>query len=256
VPTDAAASGLPIDPAAARSDSHLRIVWVYPDLLSTYGDRGNLLILARRAQARGIDVETIPIAYDEPIPRSGDIYLVGGGEDRPQTLAAQRMRADGGLRAAVSAGAAVLAVCAGIQLIGEYFHIDGNRIAGAELLDLRSDRGDSRAVGELVGEVDPRLGLPLLTGFENHGGRCHLGPAANPLAKVLVGTGNDGETEGAWAGRVIGTYLHGPALSRNPALADLVLAWALDVPLTALPPIDDSWPEKLRAERLAAVLPR
>ena len=238
------------------SDSHLRIVWVYPDLLSTYGDRGNLLILARRAQARGIDVETIPIAYDEVIPRQGDIYLVGGGEDRPQTLAAARMRADGGLRAAVDNGAAVLAVCAGIQLVGEHFHIDGKRIAGAELLDLRSDRGDSRAVGELVGEVDPRLGLPLLTGFENHGGRCHLGPNASPLAKVVVGVGNDGTTEGAWSGKVVGTYLHGPALSRNPALGDLVLAWALDVPLSALPPIDDTWPEKLRAERLAAVMPR
>ena len=238
------------------TDSHLRIIWVYPDLLSTYGDRGNLLILARRAQARGIDVETIPIAYDEVIPRQGDIYLVGGGEDRPQTLAAQRMREDGGLRAAVANGAAVLAVCAGIQLIGEYFHIEDKKISGAELLDLRSDRGDTRAVGELVGEVDARLGLPLLTGFENHGGRCHLGRNANPLAKVLVGVGNDGSTEGAWSGKVVGTYLHGPALSRNPALADLVLAWALDVPLSALPPIDDTWPDKLRAERLAAVMPR
>lgn len=243
-------------PTNRSTVSHLRIVWVYPDLLSTYGDRGNLLILARRAQARGIDVETIPIAYDEAIPRDADIYLVGGGEDRPQTLAASRMREDGGLRAAVANGAAVLAVCAGIQLIGESFHIEGRKIAGAELLDLRSDRGDSRAVGELVGEVDPRLGLPLLTGFENHGGRCHLGPDAAPLAKVLVGVGNDGTYEGAWAGKVVGTYLHGPALSRNPALGDLVLSWALDVPLTALPPVDDTWPDKLRAERLTAVMPR
>lgn len=243
-------------PTNQSTVSHLRIVWVYPDLLSTYGDRGNLLILARRAQARGIDVETIPVAYDEPLPRSADIYLVGGGEDRPQILAAERMRADGGLRAAVDNGAAVLAVCAGIQLIGEYFHVDDKRVAGAELLDLRSDRGESRAVGELVGECDPRLGLPLLSGFENHGGRCHLGPDAAPLAKVLVGVGNDGATEGAWAGKVAGTYLHGPALSRNPALGDLVLSWALDVPAAALPAIDDTWPEKLRAERLAAVLPR
>ncbi|MGA8115450.1 MAG: glutamine amidotransferase [Actinocatenispora sp.] len=243
-------------PTNQSTESHLRIVWVYPDLLSTYGDRGNLLILARRAQARGIDVETIPIAYDEAIPRQADIYLVGGGEDRPQTLAASRMREDGGLAAAVASGAAVLAVCAGIQLIGEYFHIDGKQIAGAGLLDLRSDRGESRAVGELVGEVHPDLGLPLLTGFENHGGRCHLGPSAQPLAKVLVGTGNDGKTEGGWQGKVVGTYLHGPALSRNPALGDLVLSWALDIPLSTLPAMDDAWTEKLRAERLAAVLPR
>jgi lipid II isoglutaminyl synthase (glutamine-hydrolysing) len=237
------------------SESHLRIVWVYPDLLSTYGDRGNLLILARRAQARGIPVETIPVGYDQAIPRDADIYLVGGGEDRPQTLAAQRMRADGGLTEAVSRGAAVIAVCAGIQLIGEWFHIDGKRIDGAALLDLRSDRGDTRAVGELAGECDPRLDLPILSGFENHGGRCHLGPAANPLAKVIVGVGNDGKTEGAWSGKVVGTYLHGPALSRNPALADLVLSWALGVDRSVLPPLDDTWPERLRAERLAAVLP-
>jgi CobQ-like glutamine amidotransferase family enzyme len=237
------------------SESHLRIVWVYPDLLSTYGDRGNLLILARRAQARGIPVETIPVGYDQTLPRDADIYLVGGGEDRPQTLAAQRMRQDGGLAEAVNRGAAVIAVCAGIQLIGEWFHIDDRRIDGAALLDLRSDRGDSRAVGELAGECDPRLNLPILSGFENHGGRCHLGPAANPLAKVIVGVGNDGKTEGAWSGKVVGTYLHGPALSRNPALADLVLAWALGVDRSVLPPLDDTWPEKLRAERLAAVLP-
>ncbi len=231
--------------------SQLRIVWVYPDLLSTYGDRGNLLILASRAQRRGIDVETLAVPYDEPLPDSADIYLVGGGEDRPQTLAAQRMRADGGMNRAVEHGAAVLAVCAGYQLVGEHFETGGTQVAGAGLLDLTSDRGETRAVGELAGDVDPELGLPTLTGFENHGGRTHLGPQARPLARVTVGIGNDGQTEGAWSGKVVGTYLHGPALARNPALADLVLGWVAG----ELPPLDDEWPTKLRGERLAAVLP-
>ena len=223
---------------------------MYPDLLSTYGDRGNLLILARRAQLRGIPVETYEIRSDQPMPWGADIYLIGGGEDGPQALAAQRLINDGGLHRAVNQGAAVLAICAGYQLFGHSFFAKGTKCAGLGLLDLHSDRGETRAVGELRGDVDPRLGLPPLTGFENHGGRTHLGAAAKPLVSVQVGIGNDGTTEGAWAGKLLGTYAHGPALARNPALADLLVGWAVGSPL---PPADDSWPDRLRAERLAAV---
>jgi len=233
------------------TESALRIVWLYPDLLSTYGDRGNLLILARRAARRDLPVEPLEVASHEPVPDSADIYLLGGGEDGPQALAAQRLIADGGLHRAVARGAVLFAVCAGYQLVGSSFFAKGAKCAGLDLVDLYSDRGPSRAVGELAGEVDPALGVPTLTGFENHGGRTHLGPDAQPLARVTVGVGNDGKTEGAWHGRVLGTYSHGPALSRNPALADLLLRWATGV--EALPPLDDTWHGKLRAERLAAV---
>ena len=113
-----------------------------------------------------------------------------------------------------------------------------------------AQRGATRAVGELAGEIDIRLGLPALTGFENHGGRTHLGPQANPLARVSLGIGNDGTTEGAWQGSVLGTYSHGPALSRNPQIADLLLRWATGT--ATLPPIDDAWPNRLRGERLSA----
>jgi CobQ-like glutamine amidotransferase family enzyme len=231
--------------------SELTLVWVYPDLLSTYGDRGNLLILARRAAARGLPVEALEVRSDQPLPATADIYLVGGGEDGPQALAAQRLITDGGLHRAVAAGSVVFAVCAGYQLLGASFFAKGAECAGLELLDLRSDRGPSRAVGELAGEVDGRLGLPTLTGFENHGGRTHLGPGCSPLARVTAGVGNDGSTEGAWHGKVLGTYSHGPALARNPALADLLLRWATGS--QELPRLDDAWPEKLRRERLAAV---
>jgi CobQ-like glutamine amidotransferase family enzyme len=232
-------------------ESALRIVWVYPDLLSTYGDRGNMLILARRATLRGVPVETLEVRSDEAIPRNADIYLLGGGEDGPQALAAERLIADGGLQRAADQRSVVFAVCAGYQLLGSSFFAKGEKHAGLGLLDIDSDRGPARAVGELAGETDPRLKLPMLTGFENHGGRTHLGPSAKPLAHVKVGVGNDGATEGAWNESLLGTYSHGPARARNPALADLLLGWATGQP--ELDPIDDQWPDKLRSERLTAI---
>jgi CobQ-like glutamine amidotransferase family enzyme len=235
------------------TESNLRIVWLYPDLLSTYGDRGNLLILARRATMRGLATESIEVRSDEPVPANADIYLLGGGEDGPQALAAQRLNADRGLHKAVDRRAVVFCVCAGYQLLGSTFFAKGEKHPGLELLDVASDRGPSRAVGELAGEFDPQLGLPTLTGFENHGGRTHVGPAARPLVRVTAGVGNDGVTEGAWQGSILGTYSHGPALSRNPALADLLITWATG--MEQLAPIDDTWPSRLRAERLAAVKP-
>jgi lipid II isoglutaminyl synthase (glutamine-hydrolysing) len=229
----------------------MRIVWIYPDLLSTYGDRGNLLVLAHRARLRGIEVETTEVRSDRPLPSTADIYLLGGGEDGPQALAAQRLIADGGLHRAVSNGSVVFAVCAGYQLLGTSFVAKNATYAGLDLLDLSSDRGDTRAVGELAGEIDPRLGLPPLSGFENHGGRTHLGPDAYPLARVTTVIGNDCNTEGAWRGKLLGTYSHGPALARNPALADLLIRWATGA--ADLAELDDTWPDRLRAERAAAL---
>lgn len=237
--------------AGRASTSALRLVWVYPDLLSTYGDRGNLLILAHRARARGMAVEELQVRSDERLPEQADIYLLGGGEDGPQALAAQRLNADGALHRAVEVGSVIFAVCAGYQLLGQSFFAKDQQHAGLGLLDLHSDRGPTRAVGELAGQVDPRLGLPTLTGFENHGGRTHVGPAANPLARVSTGVGNDGTTEGAYRNTVLGTYSHGPALARNPALADLLLRWATGA--DRLPALDDSWAERLRQERLNTV---
>jgi CobQ-like glutamine amidotransferase family enzyme len=231
----------------------VRLVWVYPDLLSTYGDRGNLLVLERRARLRGIAAEPVFVNSDQPVPRDGDIYLLGGGEDLPQILAARRLRADGGLAEAADRGAVVFAVCAGYQLIGhEFGGVDGEPEEGLGILDIRSGRGERRAVGEIVAEVDPVLGIPELTGFENHQGVTRLGPRAIPLATVGTGIGNGDGTEGAHAGRVLGTYLHGPALVRNPALADLLLGWVAG-PLPPVPPREEELAQTLRRERLAAV---
>jgi lipid II isoglutaminyl synthase (glutamine-hydrolysing) len=239
--------------AHARGASRLRLVWVYPDLLSTYGDRGNLLVLERRAGLRGLDAELVSVNADQPVPREGDIYLLGGGEDLPQILAAQRLRADRGLAAAAGRGAVIFAVCAGYQLLGtEFGGEEGQPVTGLEILDMRSGRGERRGVGEIVADVNPDLGLPQLTGFENHQGVTRRGPGVAPLARVLTGVGNGDGTEGAWAGRVLGTYLHGPALVRNPALADLLLTWVAG-PLPALADRDEHWAKLLREERLAAV---
>jgi CobQ-like glutamine amidotransferase family enzyme len=240
------------------------VVVVYPDLLGTYGDGGNGLVLARRARWRGIDATLVPAPSDRPLPR-GDLYCVGGGEDGPQVRAATSLIDEGTLAGAVGDGAVVLAVCAGYQLVGRSFPDAADRPhQGLGLLDVITRKGGPRrAVGELVADIDgdaPRgldgTPLPRLTGFENHGGVTTLGPDARPLARVVSGVGNgagDG-TEGAWSGRVVGTYLHGPVLARNVALADLLLGWALGERAgELLAPLDDAEEDALRAERLAAV---
>jgi CobQ-like glutamine amidotransferase family enzyme len=233
-----------------RGDA-VRVALVFPSLLGTYGDGGNASVLAQRLRWRGLPAETIDVAIDEPLPAQADIYVLGGGEDTAQTLAVSRL-ADGTLRRAADAGKPVFAVCAGFQILGETF-LDGRGEvhAGLGLLDCRTDRlPGSRAVGELLGEpLLPGLTGPL-TGYENHGGRTVLGPAARPLATVRDGVGNgDADADGAVQGSVVATYLHGPALARNPALAD----WLLTQVVGVLAPIDDSEENELRRERLAAV---
>ena len=251
--------------AVSGSQSALTVVVIYPDLLGTYGDGGNGLVLARRAEWRGLEVNLIQAPSDRQLPR-GDLYCLGGGEDGPQVRAATTLIADGTLLQAAADGAVVLGVCAGFQLLGQEFPDAADRPhAGLGLLDVTTRKGtDVRAVGELVAAVDegaPRRPdgspLPLLTGFENHGGVTTIGSGASPLARVITGVGNGGGdgTEGAWTDRVVGTYLHGPVLARNVALADLLLEWALVSRGETLPGVvlDDVEESALRADRLAGV---
>jgi lipid II isoglutaminyl synthase (glutamine-hydrolysing) len=238
---------------AGGGPSALLIVHVYPHLLGTYGDAGNVLVLHRRALARGIAAEIVAVHPGERLPRTGDVYLLGGGEDAKQTAAAQELREDGGLAVAAQRGAAVVGICAGYQLLGQTFlGVGGVETPGLGLLDVRTGRLEHRAVGNVLADPSPELGLPALVGFENHGGATYLGPDVEPLGRVRVGVGNgeDG-TEGAVQGKVYGTYLHGPALALNPALADRLLAHAVG----ELPPIDDTLVDELRRHRLRDVLP-
>lgn len=244
--------------------SGLAIAVVYPDLLGTYGDGGNGLVLARRASWRGIAVDLVQADSSRPLP-TADLYCIGGGEDGPEVRAAGALVAEATLHRAVDQGAVVLGVCAGYQLLGHAFPDSADRPhSGLGLLDITTRKGDGRrAVGELVGRAapdGPRLPdgspLPTLTGFENHGGVTSIGPGASPVAHVVTGVGNGGgdSTEGAWSERVLGCYLHGPLLARNPALADLLLGWAM-APSGADPglaPLDDEEEAALRHERLAS----
>ena len=228
------------------------IALLYPELLGTYGDGGNATVLVERLRWRGIPAEVVDVHAGEPIPGSCQIYVMGGGEDAPQALAARELRTASVLQDAVAGGAAVLAVCAGLQVLGNRFAgEDGKAHDGLGLLDCETHRDDGpRRVGEVVVTPDPSIDLPDLTGYENHGGVTTLGPGARPLGRVVVGHGNDGGdgTEGIVNGRVVGTYLHGPVLARNPALADHLLTSVLG----PLAPLDDTEVDALRKERLHA----
>ena len=235
----------------------MRIAALFPDLLGTYGDGGNARILHRRLEWRGFASELVVVPAGSAVPDSCDLYLVGGGEDGPQTQAARELQASGALHRAVDSGAVVLAVCAGMQILGHRFpDATGTMQDGLGLLDCTTaSTGAPRAVGELlttaatleIGGTTHELGE--LTGFENHAGRTTPGPTATTLSRVAEGVGNGDGTEGVVNGRVVGTYLHGPALARNAALADALLSTIVG---TTLEPLDDRDIDALRAERIAA----
>lgn len=215
--------------------TRVRIASIYPTLLGTYGDGGNVMALSHIAALHGVDVEILNIDPGMTVPADADIYVLGGGEDTAQVAAANALRSSGAMQSAVADGAAVLAICAGYQVLGHEFpDATGAMAQGLGLLDVRTDRLPKRAVGELVAVPSPSVGLgftELFTGYENHGGATHLGSGAQPLATVSSGIGNGDGTEGAISGRVIGTYLHGPCLVRNPHLAERLLGWAVGADL-------------------------
>lgn len=231
-------------------ESALRIALIYPDLLGTYGDRGNALVLAHRARARGITAEVVEVDARSSIPESCDIYLLGGGEDAAQVAAAEGLRlAKSSIERSLTAGSAIFAVCAGFQLLGNsYAAADGSELQGISLVDMVTTAGSERIIGEVVIEPSQASGLPLLTGFENHGGRTLLGPGEAPLGRVIAGMGNGNGIDGVLRDGVIGTYLHGPALARNPALADYLITY---VTKSVLEPLEDTLVDQYREERLA-----
>ncbi|SDT11097.1 type 1 glutamine amidotransferase [Microlunatus soli] len=231
----------------------VHVVLLYQSLLGIYGDRGNATVLVRRLAWRGYDPVLSVVEPGDPLPTDGDVYLLGGGEDAAQISAVKALKADGTIYRAVDRGAAVFAVCAGYQILGKSFTVGDNDAVteGLGLLDVTTTRGPVRAVGELLGRWIGHDGdEQWLTGFENHGGYTRLGPDAQPVTRVEVGIGNcnDG-TDGAQNGNVLAIYPHGPALARNPALADHVLELALK---TELPAIDRPEIAELRRQRIAA----
>lgn len=243
----------------------ISIVHLYPDLMNTYGDRGNILCLVRRCQWRGIDVVVREASIGDRLdPEEMDLCFFGGGQDREQSVVCGDLvdTKAAPLREAVEDGAVVLAICGGYQLLGRYFRTGtGEVIPGTGLLDAWTVAGDRRHIGNVVVRTQLDGVRRTLVGFENHSGKTYLGPGCRPLGEVVVGSGNNGEdgTEGAVYKNVYGCYLHGSLLPKNPWFADLLLLLALrrrygqDV---VLEPLDDTLEEQAhramvqRAEKL------
>jgi CobQ-like glutamine amidotransferase family enzyme len=240
--------------AAEASPTVLEAVHLYPTTMNTYGDRGNVAALTRRAALRGLALKWHAVERGDEPPAGCDLVFMGGGQDRvQQALAADLARLRPWLAAVIADGAVVFAVCAGLQLLGRrYVAADGSELAGLGLLDLETlaaKPGEWRLIGNVVADVSDLGGLAaagggtgdpdvtqtgggaahLLVGFENHGGRTFLGET-QPLGRVRCGFGNNGADggEGVRAGRVIATYLHGPVLPKNAWLTDHLLAQALE----------------------------
>ena len=226
---------------------------LYPDYLNIYADRGNIAVFERRAAWRGIELEVEEIGPgDEVRPGAHDLLYIGGGQDREQALIAPDLAAKGeSVKAAVEAGAALLAVCGGYQLLGQFYRDrSGAELPGVGLFPLHTVAGERRMIGDVLLECELEPGVRrTLAGFENHAGRTYLDDGAEPLGRVVAGFGNDGESgfEGCRVGRALGTYLHGPLLPRNPWLADWLLAQAL-AHRQGEAPVLEELPDELEAE--------
>jgi len=232
----------------------LRVCALYPDLMNIYADRGNLLMLERRCAWRGIAFRLTAAGLGESVdPDAHDLFYLGGGQDRDQRLCAldlvQTKRE--ALHAAASRGAIVLGVCGGYQLLGHRYELGEDEIPGLGLIDLETIRSpdNSRLIGNVAIEVDlDGDGPRLLAGFENHGGRTHLGSGEQPLGRVVKGHGNTGSSgfEGVRRAGVIGTYLHGPLLPKNAWFADWLIRSACG--LDELVALDDALEDAAHAE--------
>lgn len=237
--------------ADTGSLSTVRIGLVLPDVMGTYGDGGNAVVLRQRLRLRGLAAEIVEITLDDPVPESLDLYTLGGAEDYAQRLATRHLLRYPGLQRAAERGAPVLAICAAVQVLGHWYETSsGERVDGVGMLDATTTPQQQRTIGELVST--PLLtGLTQpLTGFENHRGGTVLGPAASPLGAVARGAGNrlgDG-FDGVVQGSIVATYMHGPCLARNPELADLLLGKVVG----ELAPLQLAEVDQLRRERLAA----
>jgi len=230
----------------------LRVCALYPDLMNIYADRGNMLMLERRCEWRGIGFELTAAGMGDAIdPEAHDLFYLGGGQDRDQRLCAEDLlltKRDALARAAAR-DALVLGICGGYQLLGHSYVLGSEEIEGVGLLDVRTVREQGpRLIGNVAIELELN-GARVLAGFENHGGRTTLGAQAAPLGRVLRGHGNDGRSgfEGARSRNTLGTYLHGPLLPKNAWFADWLIATALGVEEAELEPLDDALEQRAHA---------
>jgi lipid II isoglutaminyl synthase (glutamine-hydrolysing) len=251
----------------AISHMQLTLGWLYPDLMSTYGDRGNILVLQKRAAWRGIDISVIPITLETTEAQLSklDILFGGGSQDREQELVMRDLKGKKGtiIRKLIDDALPAIFVCGAPQLMGKYYEpAVGKRIEGLGIFDMETKNpgpDSPRLIGNVVAEVQNiKLTINnqpstnnIIVGFENHGGRTYLGKNAKPFAKIVKGNGNNGEdgTEGVVYKNAIGCYFHGPLLPKNPVIADWFLRTALERKYdktVVLEPLDDSLEESAR----------
>lgn len=226
------------------SERTIRIAHLYPELLNLYGDGGNILVLKKRLEWRGIGCEVVEVHVDDrPSFSDVDIAFIGGGSDREQRIVCEHLLAEQAeLSAFVEDGGALGAVCGGYQLLGHSYLMGDEKVQGLSLVDLYTDRGSPRLIGNIA--IESRICERPIVGYENHGGRTHLGSGVEPLGRVVHGHGNDGESgfEGCLYKNVVGTYIHGPLLPKNPGVADFLISRALERKYGAgeLEPLDDT----------------
>ncbi len=240
----------------------LRICHLYPELMNIYGDRGNVITLAQRCRWRGYGVRVTPVSLGDGLdPGVHDLYFIGGGQDREQILVCEDLSREKGeaLRHAVEDGAALLSICGGYQLLGNYFlTYTGEDLPGISLFDVKTVGGDTRFIGNVAVDCGLEGAEGTLVGFENHSGRTHLGPGCRPLGRVIKGYGNNGEDwhEGCVYRHAIGTYLHGSLLPKNPRLADWLILRALRRrhDLDSLPALDDAMEDAAHRAALGLVM--
>lgn len=246
--------------AAPATGQTVRLCHLYPKEMNIYADRGNIAVIRQRLAWRGygLDVHEAGLG-DSVTPGEHDFYYMSGGQDRDQMLVAEDLVANkaDAMRSASADGAVQLYVCGGIQLAGHrYAAVGGKMLPGVGVLDLETTAGDTRLIGDLVIEADLDGERRTVVGYENHAGRTQLGTGCRPLGAVVSGHGNndlDGG-EGAVVNRVVGTYLHGPLLPKNPWLADILLRWALEhrySEVAALEPLDDTLEHAAHADAVA-----
>lgn len=234
----------------------ITILQLYPQDMNIYGDWGNVLTLKRRLEWRGFDATILTYNVGDALPKSFDIVVAGGGQDSGQVRIHQDLLNIGPkLKEYADGGMPILVICGMYQLFGNFFEtIDGKKLLGIGIFDAETYGKSERLIGNIITKSDI---FGKIIGYENHSGQTYLYGDTQPLAKVIRGAGNnmqDGH-EGAVYKNVIGSYLHGSLLPKNPALADYLIAKAVERKYdTSIEPLDDTLTE--HARRSAAKRPR
>lgn len=209
------------------NERSLTILQLYPHDMNIYGDHGNALVLQQRAKWHGYAPHLVEYNPGDKLPKNIDIVLGGGGQDSGQDkIQADLLSIGSPLRDMAESGTPMLVICGLYQLFGKFFRTqDGHIIHGIGLLDLETHAGSERLIGNIVTHSTQ---FGNIIGYENHSGQTFLGPRVKPLGTVQKGAGNNGQddTEGARYNNVIGSYLHGSLLPKNPVIADFLIEQA------------------------------